>query len=206
MKKIVFSVFLLCGLNVLGQKAITNEIRGDFRFSLGITLSNVYSETLDLNWITNPAIGFSYVPSISDHFELQLGITADARGGKTNNPFSKFRSYNAGAMLGLRYKLKDASFGGGINPVYFLDTKRSVPEGGLRSGSLHYSVPHFRKHDVPAYVTADFRLNEKVNLEIRYAASLDGITGSKLPQIHAITVSAGFLLAHRYKRERIVTK
>jgi hypothetical protein len=199
MKFFITASLLLSTLSAFPQKAITNEVSGELRLGLGVTSSKLFNWTADLDPISAPAISLYYTPQIAKRLELQTGISADARGGKLSSPFVKYRSYNANALIGVRYRLNDLRIGGGIDPVYFIDTRKSVLEGSLSGGVLNVPVRNFIRYDIPVYVDAEIKLHEKLNLELRSSVSFQE------PTFLTFTTSLNYCIAQRYKREKIKT-
>lgn len=206
MKRVLFSIALFMSTLAYGQKAITNEVSADLRFGGGIMTSTVYRTSLLMRPISFPAITLYYTPSISKKLELQIGIGSDARGGRTDSPVAKYRGYNANGLLGLRYRMNGLKIGLGVNPTYFIDTRKTVLEGSLSSGVVHIPVRHFKRNDLPAYLSAEFVIHEKISLEARCFASTDLVFHKNNPGYGAISVTANYLLAQRYKRVRIDKK
>lgn len=204
MKKTFFLVGIFVASNSYAQKALTNEISGELRGGIGIAVSKLYADNGPYNSISFPMATLYYAGKLSDRLEIQGGIAADARGGKTDSPISKYRSYNASGLLGLRYIMKDLKVGAGMGYVYFLDTRKTVLEGSLAGGVVHIPVRHFRRTDVPLYLSAEAKIHEKFALELRFSRSIDAFSNDNNSPTYAVfSLSGNYLLTWRYKRVNI---
>lgn len=201
MKQFLLSVFCLITFTAVAQRTITNVVSGDLRGGLGLTTSKYFHDSLDFRFITFPSACLFYTPQLWKDMELMLGVAVDAKGGKTDNPSAKYRSYNVSAIIGARQRLKDFKIGFGVNPTYFIDTQKTVLEGSLKSGAVHFSVPHFMRYDIPVFLSAELKMHEKVNFEIRPSLSTD-LLEQRRP-FFSIGFCFNFLLAERYKREKL---
>jgi hypothetical protein len=197
----VLVVCCLFSISVFSQTVYSNKESSTFSFTVGLTSSNLFHDTIGYSSDIYFNAGFMYTVVCSDKLNVGIEVLYTGKAVKKELPLTKYRFTYIDLPIYLQYKFSENIRANlGIQYSKLIDSQYSYLDGSNASGMHSKSLDTRLGNDYGVLLGAEIDITKNITIAGRYTLSTKSFLDKASPYFGVFQFSISYVAFRSYKQ------